>query len=435
MEPENYASVDLDVRSVSPQAEDLRASRVSLQKQLDANRKLTAIVEHASDAISVISSDRRMEYVNPQFEREFGYTLQEILGGDVNTLGWARSEQSVYDEMHATACSGRAWSGNLRSQARNGNIIDHEVKVSPIFDADGRVTHYVQIRRNITERLVLEQQLQQAQKLESIGQLAAGIAHEINTPSQYIGDNTRFLKESFGELCAVINDIRALLAAAQSDATAQTVAALLVKADVEYLLEEIPKAIDQSLEGVGRVASIVRAMKEFSHPSREMTRVDLNRAIESTLTVATSEWKYVATTSLDLDPDLPPVACFAGDINQVVLNIVVNAAHAIGDVVAGTEAKGVIGVSTRVIGQWVEIRISDTGGGIPDQVKAKMFDPFFTTKDVGKGTGQGLSIAHAIIVGKHGGQIDVETQTGKGSCFILRLPLQQPESVGADKAA
>ena len=195
--------------------------------------------------------------------------------------------------------------------------------------------------------------------------------------------------------------------------------------DVAYLTKEIPEAIQQSLEGIERVAKIVQAMKEFSHPgSEEKTAIDLNSAIESTLTVARNEWKYVADMVMELDPTLPLVPCLPGELNQVVLNIIVNAAHAITDVVGdGSRGKGTITVSTRRDGGWVEIRITDTGTGIPEAVRDKVFDPFFTTKEVGKGTGQGLAIAHDVVVKKHGGTLTFTSEIGQGTVFRIRLPL------------
>lgn len=275
---------------------------------------------------------------------------------------------------------------------------------------------------------MMEVQLRQAQKLEAIGQLAAGIAHEINTPTQYVGDNTRFIEESWAMLAKVLHSHQELLRALKEDCLtidmAASAADLVAGADLEYLYEQIPAAIKATLEGVERVAKIVRAMKEFSHPgSKEKAVANLNKAIESTAAVARNEWKYVADLKLDLDPALLPVPCFLGEFNQSILNLVINAAHAIGDVVKehpGT--KGTITIQTRREGNQVEIRVSDTGGGIPEAVRPRIFEPFFTTKGVGKGSGQGLSIVYASIVKKHGGSVSFETQAGQGTTFILRLP-------------
>jgi signal transduction histidine kinase len=203
--------------------------------------------------------------------------------------------------------------------------------------------------------------------------------------------------------------------------------AVIEQVDLAYLGEEIPKAIQQSLEGVGRVAKIVQAMKEFSHPGTEQkTPCDINRAIENTITVARNEWKYVAEMVTDLDPSLPPIPCFPGELNQVVLNLIVNAAHAIAEQGAGEkDYKGTITVQTRHLGDRLSLFVRDTGCGIPAAIRARIFEPFFTTKPVGKGTGQGLAIAHAVVVKKHGGTITVESEVGKGTTFEIRLPTEQ----------
>jgi signal transduction histidine kinase len=218
--------------------------------------------------------------------------------------------------------------------------------------------------------------------------------------------------------------------------SAEAIAALLESVDMSYFEEEVPKAILQSLDGVERISKIVGAMKEFSHPATDMAPHDLNRAIVSTITVATNEWKYVADVTTDFDADLPPVPVMPGAFNQVILNILVNAAHAIGALIAEAPGtKGLITVSTRKISNWAEIRIQDSGCGIPEEVRDRIFDPFFTTKPVGKGTGQGLAIAHDVIVKKHHGTITVESAPGVGTTFVLRLPLDSTTTDAASAAA
>ncbi|MEO7860511.1 MAG: ATP-binding protein [Nitrospirales bacterium] len=298
--------------------------------------------------------------------------------------------------------------------------------ISPICEDRG--VGYVIMGEDVTDRLVLEDELAQAQKLESIGHLAAGIAHEINTPIQFVGDNVRFLSDSFSDFGRLIEQYQRLLAAAKTgvcpEALIETCESTNRGADLEYLLGEIPKAIAQTAEGIDRVATIVRAMKEFSHPgSAEKTAVDLNRAIESTVIVARNEWKYVADLHTNLDPSLPAVPCLVGQFHQVILNMIVNATHAIADAVKGTGVKGTITICTSHVADFVEIRISDTGMGIPESIRHKIFDPFFTTKEVGRGTGQGLSLAQSVVVGKHGGTITVDSEVGKGTTFLIRLPL------------
>jgi len=303
------------------------------------------------------------------------------------------------------------------------------ITVNPVASEEGGLSGFLLIGTDITERKALQTQLIQAQRLESIGSLAAGIAHEINTPTQFVGDNVRFLRDAFEELRKLLEaGARLLDACRQGTLTPERIAeveAAVQAADLEYLSAEVPKAIEQSLEGVNRVAKIVRAMKDFSHPgSDEKAATDLNKAIETTITVARNEWKYVAEVQTDFDPSLPPVPCLPGEFNQVVLNLIVNAAHAIADVVGdGSRGKGTIHIQTRRNGNWAEIRVRDTGTGIPEAVRGRIFDPFFTTKEVGKGTGQGLAIAHSVIVKKHGGSITFETEVGKGTTFIIRLPI------------
>ena len=274
--------------------------------------------------------------------------------------------------------------------------------------------------------------LLQAQKLEAVGQLAAGVAHEINTPIQFISDNLSFMRDSIGDVQSVFGAAAALADGARDEPAAGAAVAAFDQAvedaDWEFLNEEIPNAIHQSLDGVQRVAAIVRALKEFSHPGEDsLAPVDVNRAIENTLTVARNEWKYVAEAKTEFDEDLGNVPAVSGPLNQVFLNLLVNAAHAIHDVVGDSGQLGTITLSTRRIEPWVEIRISDTGTGMPDEVKQRIFEPFFTTKEIGKGTGQGLAIAHDVIVNKHRGELDVESEPGAGTTFIIRIPTEAPE--------
>ena len=281
------------------------------------------------------------------------------------------------------------------------------------------------------ERDAVEVQLRHAQKLEAIGQLAAGIAHEINTPTQYVGDNTRFVQQSFQTIRDTCSLYAEMLRAAKTNSVTPELVARIEKTaqagDLDYLFMEIPEAMKQSLEGIERITKIVRAMKEFSHPgSTEKTAANLNMAIESTVTVARNKWKYVADIKLDLDPEMPPVVCFLGDFNQAILNLIVNAAQAIGDVVKQKPgAKGMITVSTRPDGDEVEVRVGDTGTGIPEEVRPRVFEPFFTTKAVVKGTGQGLSVVYGTVVKRHGGTIRFESEMGKGTTFVMRLPVRQ----------
>lgn len=268
----------------------------------------------------------------------------------------------------------------------------------------------------------------QAEKLASVGQLAAGIAHEINTPIQFVGDNTRFLQDVFLDLLTLIGTYEELRESISEDNPAYVMAEkcrlLNTKLDLSYISEEAPVAISQSLEGIDRVTKIVRSMKDFSHPGSEHKEViDINNAIDSTITVSKNEWKYDAELVTDFDSSLTAVPCFAGEFNQVILNIIVNAAHAIKDKRCNAGDLGTIKITTRRVDNYAEIRINDSGKGIPEDIQKRIFEPFFTTKAVGKGSGQGLAIAYTVIVGKHNGEINVESETGSGTTFIIKLPL------------
>lgn len=312
-----------------------------------------------------------------------------------------------------------------------GETFPIELAIAAV-DIDDR-RHTVWICRDLTrrkqaeaKRAALEQELRQAQKLESLGTLASGIAHEINTPIQYVSDNAHFLKDSFADLLAVLDRHETFIqSAAEAGQMADQVAEVRAaeeEADLAFLREEIPNSAGQTLEGIQRVSKIVTAIKEFSHPgTTEKTLIDLNKAIETTLTVTRNQWKYVAELETDFDPALPDVPCLPGDINQAILNLIVNAAQAIED--RGDEPPGRITITTRRKGNVAEVAIADNGGGIAEEHRGQIFDPFFTTKDVGKGTGQGLSIVHGIITQKHEGSISFTTQVSEGTTFVIELPL------------
>lgn len=391
------------------------------------------ILDSAGEGIMGLDTRGEIIFVNPAGASMLGYKVDELIGKSCRTM----IHRFQPDHQPRPPADSLCWntpdetascSGNETLRKKDGSCLPIDYTRTCIRDNEqsvGTVLTY----RDMTERRKLEAKLRQAQKMESIGQLAAGIAHEINTPTQYIGDNSRFLAEAFNdlrELLVACEDLRHLAEAAQAvDPRISRILAAVEHADLAYLTEEIPTAISQSLDGVQRVAKIVRSMKEFSHPSEDVKQaIDLNRSIENTLTVSRNEWKYVADMITDFDSQLPPVPCFPGDLNQVVLNLIINAAHAIGDAtIANPERKGTIRMTTRLDGKVVEIRIADTGMGIPEAIRSRIYDPFFTTKPVGRGTGQGLAIAHAIITEKHEGTIDFETEVGRGTTFIIRLPL------------
>lgn len=284
------------------------------------------------------------------------------------------------------------------------------------------------LQREIDQRERVEMELRLAQKLEAVGRLASGIAHEINTPIQYIGDSVHFLKTAFEDLQALLDRYRegCEALARQPDQAAMLAAIREAEevADLDYLRENVPPALERTLTGIDHVAGIVRAMKEFAHPDqRNKTLADLNQALLNTLVVARNEYKYVADVETDLG-ELPPVSCYPSDLNQVFLNLIVNAAHAIAEVVGSAPQRGRITVTTRRLdGDRVEIAVADTGGGIPDTIRDRVYDPFFTTKPIGQGTGQGLAIARSIVVDKHQGALQFDSAPGQGTTFYIRLPV------------
>ena len=406
---------------------DRRKFIEALRKAHEHNEQLLASI---SSLLIGVRQDDRITNWNEAAENAFGISAGDAIGQQFFGCGirwnWKEVAQHISDFRRENRSSQLNNIRYTRPDGRDGFL---NLTVNPFLEGQNGQRGFLLIGEDITEQKILESQLGQAQKLESIGQLAAGIAHEINTPTQYVGDNTHFLQDAFNDLDQLLGKYNELLDAArkekQMEAIVQDVEKISEKVDVDYLLEEVPKAIGQTLEGVERVAKIVRAMKEFSHPGvEEKSTIDINSAIKNTIAIARNEWKYVAEMVTDLDPSLPMVLCLAGDINQAVLNVIINGAQAIADVVGDTSKdKGTITVRTRREGDWAEIRISDTGTGIPEALRDKVFDPFFTTKEVGKGTGQGLAITHSAIVKKHGGTITFESEEGKGTTFIIRLPL------------
>jgi signal transduction histidine kinase len=277
----------------------------------------------------------------------------------------------------------------------------------------------------IAERENVESQLHIARKLESIGQLAAGIAHEINTPAQYVSDNVTFLEGMWREVEPLLDDYEKAVQAGVVDGEKSR--ELLASTDLGFLRDEVPAAFSEAASGLRQVSQIILAMKSFSHPGSDgIQPADINEALESTVTVARNEWKYVADLTLDLDRKLPAVPCDVSAFNQVVLNLVVNAAQAIGEM-RGDQGGGHIKVSSRQYGNFVEICVEDNGPGIPESIRDRIFDPFFTTKEVGKGTGQGLAISHRVIHQQHEGTLTVESTEGEGARFVIRLPLRLPE--------
>lgn len=337
--------------------------------------------------------------------------LDEVRDADIKAqISKAREgKQSWHEDIERTE------DGELRWEHQIGKL---EIE-------KGEVVKIIAVAQDISEKKAAETQLLSAQKMEAIGTLAAGIAHEINTPTQYVSDNTHFVGESVNDVITFIKEMKTILQSDDQsvDELKEQLKAALDDLDFEFIQDEVPAAIKQTKEGISRISKIVSAMKDFSHPgATDISHADINRAIEATLLVSTNRWKFVADVETTFG-DIPAVPCYIDEINQVILNLIVNAADAIAEKHAGTDEKGSIEITTRQAGNNVLISISDSGAGMPPEVKSRIFDPFFTTKEVGKGTGQGLSIGYDIIVNKHNGTLTCDSEAGAGTTFTLSLPL------------
>ena len=360
----------------------------------------------------------RFVAINAHLARNMGTTSDAAIGKTDFDFFPRELAKKFFNDEQALIKSGTAIL-ELEEPGLDKNTGEERIVVTskvPLRDENGMVIGIIGLGFDITERKRAEQRLAAGERLESIGRLAAGVAHEINTPIQYLNDSVYFIREAMQDLMVHNQKLQSMLPVAPEP-----------DEDIEDLKQELPPALDRVVDGLGRIAEIVRSMKEFSHvDQREMSQVDLNRAVNSTLVIARSEYKYVADLETEFGA-LPLVTCHGGQINQVILNLVVNASHAIGDSVKGTNNKGVIKVRTYVGDTHAVISISDTGGGIPEAIQKRIFEPFFTTKEVGRGTGQGLSIARNIMK-SHDGSLHFETELGKGTTFYIRLPLAAKET-------
>ncbi|MTJ82429.1 MAG: PAS domain S-box protein [Telmatospirillum sp.] len=416
------------------------AERRRMEEALrESQDRIRAITESIFEGVLVTDSDGFVIFSNQSADRLLGCAaFPRISGRYVDAVfalrgdsGTLRFAEGPFRKVAATGVPLR--DDDALFEMSDGRSLVVAYACSPMVEHGEHKGVIISFRDNRNLKRAQQEALQ-ASKLASVGQLAAGIAHEINTPIQYIGDNLRFLGDGLQSFLEMLDRYRSVVSSHGDLIPGEVRAGLdqaFLDADMDYLLAEMPQAISQSLDGVGQVARIVLAMKEFSHPGeREKTPVDLNKAIENTLAVSRNEWKHVAEVVTELAPDLPMVLCLPGEINQVLLNLVVNASHAIQSRADG--ATGRITVGTRWRDNRVEILVSDNGIGMSEAVRQRIFDPFFTTKAVGKGTGQGLAICRDVVVSKHSGTISVETQEGIGTSFVISLPVDGGLPMPAD---
>jgi PAS domain S-box-containing protein len=424
------------------------------------------VLENLPEGITIQDRDFNIIYQNTAMKQAFGnqigikcYLAYEKRDHVCEGCGVEKAFRTGKSNMlHRTAIT------------EGGEKTHWENSCFPLFDEEGNITAGVEVCRNITDRVALAdevrersvelgmlndelvrkqneleeqtkelerayQELQrththllQREKMASIGQLAAGIAHEINTPIQFVGDNIAFARSSFDELIATMQECQDSLGSEDTDTTELSklrtqFVSLFNKLDIDYLKTEVPLALDDASEGARRVAEIVLAMKNFAHSSdKELEPVELDNLIYSSVEVTRNVWRYVADLKVELiDPPLA-VQGQKGDLAQVLLNLILNAADAVTEKPRPEGELGEIRIMTRRNDDWGEILVEDSGCGMEPSLLKRIFEPFFTTKEVGKGSGQGLAIAYSLTEA-HGGELLVESDPGQGSTFIVRLPL------------
>jgi len=393
-----------------------------------------SIAENSADLIAVVDKTGHRIYNNPAYERLLGYTQEELK----RTVSFEQIHPD--DRPLVTRAAQQALKTGVgqiveyRMQRKDGTYVTLESLGSFIRDSRGEIEANVISARDISDRRMAMQN----EKLSAIGQLAAGIAHEINTPVQYVSDNIAFLSDVWNQLDAAM--AFCLTPAAHASITSdQRLSGAITSAgppeDWDWLRREVPKAISQSLEGIRRMSKILGAMRRFSHTGGgEREQVDPNEALDATLTIAQNQIKHVADVQTDYQPNLPRLECYADEMNQVFLNLIVNATHAIHEASKKqARERGKLTIRTRQIDSDVQIEIQDNGTGIPLPVCARVFDPFFTTKQAGEGTGQGLTICHDIVVQKHHGKIWFDTELDRGTTFFVRIPIQFNSDTGGSK--
>lgn len=414
----------------------------SMQKKIDGlletlkqvNYQNEMMLNWVNGAVVMVDREGRVIHANAAALTALGWTMEEFVGRHKHeTIHHSQDDGSEYpwDFCPCFAAIEDGSSHHVDGDVfwkKNGSSFSADFIVCPTRDEKNEITGAVLTFRNLTEQRLQEANRIHSMKLESIGELSAGIAHEINTPIQFIGSNVSFLQDSFGDLLNLVAAYGKLRdALADSPQFADILGEIKVleeEADVEYLQDEAPKAFEQTRSGVDRVTKLVLGLKGFAHSGDgEIKRpTNINEIIENSLIVCHNAYKYVALMETEYG-EIPAINVYPGDIGQVIVNLVVNAAHAIADKKGDSPELGTIRICTSCKDNVVSISVSDTGGGIPEGVRQRIFDPFFTTKDVGRGSGQGLAISRTIIHDKHQGEITFESNPGEGTTFFIRLPL------------
>lgn len=409
---------------------DVTALKLSELERTRSEQRYQQVLDAISDLVVVADPKARVLLANKAFREVYGISSAEVSSDAA--LPPLLDEAALQSFAHTARVFATGEVLEAEDQVvvhQDGRKLHLHTVRSPVFNSQQQVEMVVSVARDVTERKHMEAQLRLADRMATVGTLAAGVAHEINTPVQFVADSVHFVKGAIGDLLGLIQNLQEVQLVAASVQVSQMLEEAGREIDLAYLVENLPKAIDRALDGVERIAMIVRSMREFAHPDqKEKMPADLNRGLLNTLTIARSELKYIADEETKLG-DLPTVICHIGDLNQVFLNLIVNAAHAMADVYKASERRGRLTLSTWLEGEEVFIAIGDTGSGIPEEIRNRVFDPFFTTKEVGKGTGQGLAIARHIVVERHGGSLTFESRAGEGTTFLVRLPVAGRSSV------
>lgn len=370
---------------------------------------------------------------NTAFEAFIGYQREQVVGSTVYDVAPAELADVYHKADNDLIEKGGIQKYETQVRYADGSL--HEVYFSKATfrDSKGMIGGLIGIMIDMTDQREIERQLRQAQKMETVGQLASGVAHEINTPVQFVLNNITYLRDSLQDLFDLMNSCRSFLKGERHNP--------LIGSRINHILDEMGldesdqrrydllETVDESIEGLEQITQVVQAIKEFAHPSGgEKTTFSIGEVIKRTVTVSRNEWKNLAEMTLELDPDLPQIIGYPSEIEQVFLNLILNAAQAIGTSRRRRpEQMGSIMIRTGRDGDWVTASVSDNGDGIPEKYRERVFDPFFTTKIVGEGSGQGLTICYAIIVEKHGGKLTFTTETDKGTTFHIRLPIEPEE--------
>jgi PAS domain S-box-containing protein len=416
-------TVDSRTAEMRHELEERRRMEAALR---ESESEFSAIFETASDGIVIIDEDGTISRCNSAVLRMIGRGAEQLIGANIAIF--LKESSLTTQEENFLQLLGNATESSAQEfelLVDDGQGMPVSISTSEFCVANQR--RYTVTLRDITEQKQLERDLFSAQKLESIGQLAAGIAHEINTPMQCVSGNVEFLRNCYERLFEVLDQYREYLEGPETswEVRKETMDRMKQECRYDHIRREAPPAIEEAAEAVQKVIEIVRAMKAMSHPGTlEKVQIDVNELIRSATTISRNRWKYAGELVLELDASIPDILALPAELNQVMLNLIVNAADAVLDKVdQDGNQHGMITIRTCKDKAGVRIEVEDTGIGIPDEIKQRIFDPFFTTKEVGKGTGQGLAISYDVVVNKHGGRIFAEPAPGKGTTFTVWLPV------------